>query len=205
MRLILSVSLIAAITVVGPAQAGGRPFTAGHLAAALLTQEELPEGYIRSGGDEGRSQDFDRFGSEACTGEVPERVPKAVTQAWISFESGHSTALDIAITTAGPALARQIVDEVAAIPAKCPTVRNTRYTSAHTRLPRPDLGLPAAGFVTEYRYGRYGTESAHRAVVACGGLSLTFDEIGTDEAARSRFTRIVEAGAKKLKGVGDPC
>jgi hypothetical protein len=244
MRLILSLSLIAAIAVAGPARAGlavasptraglavasptraglavasptraglavaspardGGHHTAEQLTAALLTQAELPEGYVRSGGDEVRSEEFYRFGSEACTGEEPERVPKAVTRAWIAFEGGHGATLDIEITTAGPELARQIVGEVASIPAKCPTVRNTRHTAEHSRLPLPDLGLPAAGLVTEYRYGRFGSESAHRAVVACGGLSLTFDEISTDEAAQARFTRIVVAGAKKLKGVGDPC
>jgi hypothetical protein len=204
MRRILSLGLVAAIAVTGPAQADGY-LTADQLAAALLTEAELPEGHLRSGGDAGRVEEFDLFGSEACTGEEPSRVPKAATRAWISFDSDQGSTLDIEITATGSALAGKIVAGVATTPAQCPTVRNTRYTSEHSALPLPDLGMPAAGLVTVYRFDDLNAESAHRAAVACGGLTLTFDEIGTGEAGQARFAGIVEAGAGKLRGVGDAC
>jgi hypothetical protein len=204
MRLILSLSMVAAIAVTGPVRAGGY-FTAEQLAAALLTEAELPGDYVRGGGDAGRVREFDLFGSDTCTGGEPSRVPKAVTRAWVSFESNHGTTLDIEVTATGSAPAGQIVDSVAAAPATCPTVRHTRYTSEHSPLLLPELGMPAAGLVTVYRYDEFATESAHRAAVKCGGLSLTFDEIGTASEGQAGFAGIVKAGAEKLRGVGAPC
>ncbi|MEU4625132.1 hypothetical protein AB0G04_34805 [Actinoplanes sp. NPDC023801] len=203
MRLILSLSLLATIALTGPARAGGY-FTAEQLAALLLTEAEVAGDHTRSGGGKGRAKDFDLFGSDACTGAEPARVPKAVTHAWVSFESNHGTTLDIEINAVGPALARRIVDDVAAVPVKCPVVPKTRHTAEHTRLPLPDLGKPAAAMVTVYRYDGLGVDQARRAVVAYGGLSLTFDEIGTVAPGQAEFIAIVKAGAEKLEGVGDP-
>ncbi|HEY0002309.1 MAG TPA: hypothetical protein VGB74_17800, partial [Actinoplanes sp.] len=185
---------------------GDQYFTAAQLAGGLLTEAELPAGYAVAGGSAGSVTDFDIYGSNLCTGGLPDRLWGPVTSASRTFRRAAGGTVSVVVTATGADRARDIVAYAAAAPAKCPAVTRDGLRTTYTRLPLPDLGAPSAGLVATTRFSKHEMLPVVRRTVAVahGDVSAVFQQSGDGADVRASFLEIVRASAAKLEKIDEP-
>jgi hypothetical protein len=184
---------------------GDEYYTEADLRRGLLGVADLPDGYIPLDGD--AAGEIDLLDMDACYASRHNEFHTAgsfeTTAVRRAFRNSDGSTLAIQLVADGPEAVPQWVGYTADAPAKCPVVTEEGYTIRNTRLPLPDVGLPAAAMIRVSRYEQAPARRRHSAAVGWGAVVLTIEETGTSASNQDRFTGIVTSAAARVKRIAD--
>jgi hypothetical protein len=207
----IAVALLSSVIGTGPAAArvdaamsrSGSPVSAGNLPTAeqmskgLLTLAEMPTGYTAFGRDQtGDTTEVPTSGW--CREAVLDRSAPT-PRVYRAFKHPDGTIFAAEIVATGTRKANQLVEAATTVTTRCPVVEGDLTTKKHSRLALPDLGVRATG-VDEMFQDPFGEWSRlHHAVVATGGVTGVYTEMGSHPRHRARFLDLVKASVQKLR------
>ncbi|GIF40346.1 hypothetical protein [Actinoplanes xinjiangensis] len=183
---------------------GDEYYTATDLRRGLLDVGHLPKGYTVDGDDDGRISMVD---TDACSvygySEFGGSGSFEITAVRRAFRHADGSRLAIQLLAYGPEAVPYWIGRTAEPPTRCPVVTEEGYTIRNTRLPLPDVGLPAAGMVRISRYEQGVPSRRHSAVTGWGPVVVTIEETRTSESNQARFGDIAKAAAQHVKKIAD--
>ncbi|WP_344223801.1 hypothetical protein [Paractinoplanes ferrugineus] len=197
-----------ATPAVAPVAAAPRPRP---LNGALLTADDLPNGYRTTPGDAGGMSMMTDINTDTdiCAQRVGSTVPKGPSVTAAFTKSGTGTMLFQSLATTGAPGARAIVRSVAAAPRKCPAVlvnlptsgQKARLHLAPMRVTR--LGDAAAGLRFTVGLPDVARTVQGRMIsVAYRGVALTIMLIGGPQVSPQEAGLIAATAVRKLRRLG---
>jgi hypothetical protein len=195
----IAVALLSSVIGTGPAATrvdaamsrSGSPVSAGNLPTAeqmskgLLTLADMPADYTAFGQDE--TADTTEVPASGWCREAGLDRSAPTPRVYRAFEHPDGTIFAAEIVATGTRKANQLVEAATTVTTRCPVVEGDLTTKKHSRLALPDLGVRAAG-VDEMFQDPFGEWSRlYHAVVATGGVTGVYTEMGSHPRHRARF------------------